>query len=83
VGSSHILFAKYENDEIKVDEMGRAHSTNEGENRNAHRILVQKPEVKRPLGRPRRWLIDNIKKNLREIRWRGIIWTDLIEDRDQ
>jgi hypothetical protein len=42
-----------------------------GEKRNAYRILVGKPEGKRPLGRPRRW-VDNIKMYLREIGWDGI-----------
>jgi hypothetical protein len=51
---------------VKDDEMGRACSTN-GENRNAYRILVEKPEGKRPLGRPRRRWVDNIKTDLREI----------------
>jgi hypothetical protein len=40
--------------------MGRASSTN-GEKRNAYRILVGKPEGKRPLGRPKRRWVDNIK----------------------
>jgi hypothetical protein len=48
--------------------MGMACSTN-GEKRNAYRILVGKPEVKRPLGRPRRTCVDNIKMNRREIGW--------------
>jgi hypothetical protein len=38
-----------------------------GEKRNAYRILVAKPEGKRPLGRPRRKWVDNIKMDLREI----------------
>jgi hypothetical protein len=38
-----------------------------GENRNAYRILVGKPEGKRPLGRPRRRWVDNFKMDLREI----------------
>jgi hypothetical protein len=46
--------------------MGRACSTN-GEERNAYRILVGNPEGKRPLGRPRRRWVDNIKMDLREI----------------
>jgi hypothetical protein len=40
---------------------------NYGEKRNAYRILVGKPEGKRPLGRPRRRWVDNIKMDLREI----------------
>jgi hypothetical protein len=35
----------------------------------AYRILVRKPEGKRPLGRPKRRLVDNIKMDLREIGW--------------
>jgi hypothetical protein len=46
--------------------MGGACSTN-GEKRNAYRILVGKREGKRPLGRPRRRWVDNIKMDLREI----------------
>jgi hypothetical protein len=43
-----------------------------GETRNAYRILVGKPEGKRPLGRPRcRW-VDNIKMDLREMGWYGL-----------
>jgi hypothetical protein len=47
--------------------MGRAHSTN-GEKTNAFRILLRKPEVKRPLGGQRRRCVDNIKIDLR---WLG------------
>jgi hypothetical protein len=38
-----------------------------GEKRNTYRILVGKPEGKRPLGRPRRRWVDNIKMDLREV----------------
>jgi hypothetical protein len=46
--------------------MGRVCSTN-GEKMNAYRILVGKPGGKRPLGRPRRWWLNNIKMDLREM----------------
>jgi hypothetical protein len=42
------------------------------ERRNAYRILVGKPEGKRPLGRPRRRWVDSIKMDLRDIGWDGI-----------
>jgi hypothetical protein len=54
-----------------------------GEKRNAYRILVGKPEGKRPLGRPRRRWVDNIRMNLREVRWDGRDWIDLDQDRDR
>jgi hypothetical protein len=44
----------------------------------AYRILVGKPEGKRPLGRPRRRWVDNIKMDLREIGWDGVEWIGLI-----
>jgi hypothetical protein len=53
------------------------------EKRNAYRILVGKPEGKRPLGRPRRRWEDNIKMDLTEIGWGGMDWIDLAQDRDQ
>jgi hypothetical protein len=68
--------------QVKEDEMGRACSTN-GEKRNAYRILVGQPEGKRPLGRPKRRWVDNIKMDLREIGWDGMDWIDLARDRDQ
>jgi hypothetical protein len=54
-----------------------------GEKRNAYRILVGKPEGKRPLGRPRRKWVNNIKMDLSEIGWGGVDWIDLALDRDQ
>jgi hypothetical protein len=53
------------------------------EKRNAYRILVGIPEGKRPLGRPRRRWVDNIKIDLRKIGWNGTEWIDLAENRDQ
>jgi hypothetical protein len=54
-----------------------------GETTNAYRILVGKPEGKRPLGRPRRRWVDNIKTDLREIGWDGVDWIELPQDRGQ
>jgi hypothetical protein len=62
--------------------MGRACSTN-GEKRNAYRILVGKRDGKRPLGRPMRSWVGDIKKDLREIGWDGKDWMDLAQDRDR
>jgi hypothetical protein len=49
-----------------------------GAERNACRILVRKLEGTRPLGRPRRRWMDNIKWILREIGWDGVEWIGLI-----
>jgi hypothetical protein len=54
-----------------------------GENRNVYTILVGMPEGKRPLGRPRRRWVNNIKIDLREIRWDGMDWIDLAQNRDR
>jgi hypothetical protein len=54
-----------------------------GEKSNAYRIMVGKPELKRPLGRPRcRWM-DNIKMDLRETGWDGMDWINLAQNRGQ
>jgi hypothetical protein len=59
------------------------HVSRMGEKRNAYRILVGMPEGKRPLGRPRRRWVDNIKMGLGEIGWDGMDWIDLAQNRDQ
>jgi hypothetical protein len=46
---------------------------------NVYRILVRKPKEKRPLGRPRHRLIDNIKIDLGEIEWGDMDWIDLVQ----
>jgi hypothetical protein len=53
-----------------------------GEKRGAYRILVGRPEGRRPLGRPRRRWEDNIKMELQEGGW-GMDWIELAEDRDR
>jgi hypothetical protein len=45
--------------------------------------LVKKPEEKGPLGRARRRCVDNIKMDLGEIEWDGVVWIDVAEDRKQ
>jgi hypothetical protein len=50
---------------------------------NAYKILVGKPEGKRPLGRPRRRWEVNIKMDFREIGWGGMDWIDMAQDRGQ
>jgi hypothetical protein len=52
-----------------------------GEKRNLYRLLVEKPEGKRPLGRPRRRWIDNVKMDLLEIRVNVVDWIGLAQDR--
>jgi hypothetical protein len=54
-----------------------------GEKRNAYRMLVGKPEGRRPLGRSRRRWVDKIKMCVREIGWGGMEWIDLAQDKDQ
>jgi hypothetical protein len=60
--------------------MGGACSTNGG---SAYRILLGKPEGKRPLGRPKRRWVDDIKMDLREIGWNGVDWINMAQNRDQ
>jgi hypothetical protein len=59
------------------------HVARTAETRNAYRILVGKPEGKRPLGRPRRRRADNIKMDLREKEWDGMDWIELAQDRNK
>jgi hypothetical protein len=54
-----------------------------GEKRNAYRLLVGKPERKRPLGRPRRRRVGNIRMDFSEIGWGGVGWIGLAQDRDK
>jgi hypothetical protein len=54
-----------------------------GEKRNGNRILMGKPEGKRPLGRSRRRWMDNVKIDLRGIGWDDMDWIYLAQDRDQ
>jgi hypothetical protein len=54
-----------------------------GEKRNVYRLLVGKPDGKRPLGRPRRKWVDNIRMDLGEVGWGGVDWIGLAKDRNR
>jgi hypothetical protein len=55
-----------------------------GEKRNTtYRLLVGKPEVKRPLGRPRHRWVDNIRMDLEEAGWGDVDWIGLAQHRDR
>jgi hypothetical protein len=53
-----------------------------GESRGAYRVLLGKPDGRRPLERPRRKWKDNIKMDIRDVGW-GMDWIDLAQDRDR
>jgi hypothetical protein len=54
-----------------------------GENRNAYRLLVGKSVGKRPLGRPKRRWVDNIRMNLAEVGCGDVDWIGLAQDRNR
>jgi hypothetical protein len=62
--------------------MGGPRNT-KGEKRNAYKLLVGKPEGQRPLGRPRRRWMDNIRMYLGEVGWGDADWIDLAQDRNR
>jgi hypothetical protein len=59
------------------------HVAHKGKRRGLYRFLVGKPEGKRPLGRPRRRWVDNIKVDLQEVGCGGVDWMELAQDRDR
>ena len=59
------------------------HVARMGEDRDVHRVLVGKPEEKRPLGRPRRRWEDNIKMDLQEVGGGRGDWMEMAQDRDR
>ena len=69
---------------IKLRKMRWAgHVARMGEEREVYRVLVGKPEGKRPLGRPRRRWADNIRTNLQEVGCVYMDWIGLAQDRDR
>jgi hypothetical protein len=59
------------------------HVARMGEKRNTDRLLVGKPAGKRPLGRPRRRWVDNIRMDLGEVGWGDVDWIGLVQDRNR
>jgi hypothetical protein len=54
-----------------------------GEERKVYKVLVGKPEGKRPLGKPRRRWVDGVRMDLREIGLGGVDWILLAQNRDR
>jgi hypothetical protein len=50
---------------------------------NVYRLLVGKPEKKRPLGRPRRRWVDNIRMDLGKVEWGDVDWIGVAQDRNR
>jgi hypothetical protein len=83
-GELHNLYSSPDNiRQIKSRRIRWAgHVARMAEGRKVYRVLVGKPEGKRPLGRPRRRWEDGIKMDLRKIGWGGVEWIHLAQDRD-
>jgi hypothetical protein len=61
----------------------KGHVARMWEKRNAYRLLVGKPEGRRPLGRPKRRWLDNIEMDLVEVGWGDMDWIGLAQDMDR
>jgi len=70
--------------EIKSRRMRWAgHVSRRGEERGVYRVLVGKPDGRRPLGRPRRRWVDNIRMDLQEVECGYMDWIGLAQDRER
>jgi hypothetical protein len=68
----------------RTNEMGGACSiARMGNKRNACRLLMRKPQGHRPLGRPRRIWVDNIRMHLGEVGWGDVDWIGVAQDRNR
>jgi hypothetical protein len=90
-GSTSRRFAGFNPDEVigfsnwcKSRRMRWAgHVVRMGEKRNAFRLLVGNPEGKRPLGRPRRRWVNNIRMDLGKVGWGDVDWIGLAQDKNR
>ena len=78
-----VLLTQYcSGDKIEKNEMA-GHVVRMGDRRGVYRVLVGKPEGKRPFGRPRRRWEDNIKMAVQEAGCGGMDWVELAQNRDR
>jgi hypothetical protein len=77
--SSPIIIRKFKSRRMRW----AGHVARMGEERNVYRVLIGKPEGKRPLGRPRHKWENGIRMDLREIGWGSVDWLQLAQNRDQ
>jgi hypothetical protein len=77
LSSMELARYQFEEDEIGV------HVAQMREKRNAYSFLVGEPEGRRPLGRPRRRWVDNIRMDLVEVGWGDVDWIGLAQNRDR
>jgi hypothetical protein len=80
----HILYSSQNIIRLIISRKVRwaGHMASMGEERNVYRVLVGKPEGKRPLERPRHIWKGGIRMNLREIGWGSVEWFQMAHDRD-
>ena len=68
---------------MQVINIASGHVAHMGEERGVYRVLLGKPEGRRPLGRPKRRWVDNIRMDLQEVGCGGYMdWIELAQDRD-
>ena len=83
----YLIFLSDFNDIVRVIKSRRmrwaGHVARMGEEREVYRVLVGKPEGRRPLGRPRRRRVNNIKTDLQEVGYGYMDWIGLIQYRDR
>ena len=77
------FFSKSSSSFYLISRPWAGHVARMGEERGAHRVLLGKPEGKRPLGRPRRRWVDNIRMDLQEVGCGYVDWIGLAQDRDR
>jgi hypothetical protein len=58
------------------------YSTNGGRKRNAYRLLLGKPEGRKPLGKPRRRWMDDIRMDPGQVEWRNVDWIGVAQNRN-